>query len=164
MCASWLNAECVLAKARQLGCDFIGLQETRRSGKAEFSAAGYRVFCSVQEETEGRQGLYEVGLAVKESTCRKSVYTHQLIDERLMSLHFELTGECTAVNLVVAYAPEANPNAELKDVFWKKLGHLVKQILTTEILFVLIDANSRTGKRMKGCNYGGVIEVLEVVS
>ena len=41
-----------------------------------------------------------VGLAVKESICRKSVYTHQLVDERLMSMRFELTGECAAVNLV----------------------------------------------------------------
>ena len=32
------HPECVLAKAPQLGCDFIGLQETRRSGKT-------RVFC-----------------------------------------------------------------------------------------------------------------------
>ena len=79
------HAECVLAKAQQLGCDVIGLQETRRSGKTESSAAEYRVFCSGQEETEGRQGLYGVRLAVKESICRKSVYTNQLIDERLMS-------------------------------------------------------------------------------
>ena len=63
------------------------------------------------------------------------------IDERLMSMRFELTGECAAVHLVVAYAPtEANLNAELKEVFWKKLGHLVKQIPTKELLFVLIDA------------------------
>ena len=74
--------------------NFIGLQETRRSGKTDLSAVGYRVFCSGQEETEGRQGLYGVGLAVKESICRKSVYTHQLIDERLISMRFELTDEC----------------------------------------------------------------------
>ena len=73
------HAECMLAKAR-LGCDFIGLHETR-------SAAGYRVLCSGQEETEGRQGLYGGGLAVKESICRKSVYTHQLIDERLIHVY-----------------------------------------------------------------------------
>ena len=91
------HAECVLAKARQLAYDLVGLQETRRSGKTEFSAAGYRVFSSGQEETEGRQGLYGVGLLVKESICRKSVYTHQLIDGRLMSMRFELTGECAAV-------------------------------------------------------------------
>ena len=34
------HAECVLAKAWQLECDFIGLQETRRSGKTEFCAGG----------------------------------------------------------------------------------------------------------------------------
>ena len=82
------HAECVLANVRQLGCYFIGLKETMRSGKTEFSAAGYRVFCSGQEETEGRQGLYRVGLAVKQSICRKSVYTHQLIDQRVMSMRF----------------------------------------------------------------------------
>ena len=113
----------VLAKARQLGCDFIGLQETRRSGKTELSAAGYRVFCSGQEETEGRERLYGVALTVKESTCRKSVYTRRLVDERLTSMRFELTDECTAVNLVVAYPPtEANPNAELKEFFGRSLG------------------------------------------
>ena len=30
------HAECVLAKARKLGCDFVGLQETKRPGKTEF--------------------------------------------------------------------------------------------------------------------------------
>ena len=52
-----------------------------------------------------------------------------------MSMRFELTGECAAVSLVVGYAPtEANPNTELKYVFWKKLGHLVEQILTKELM------------------------------
>ena len=128
-------------------------------GRQEFSAAGYRVLCSEQEETEGRQGLYGVGLAVKDSICRKSVCTHQLIDEQLMSMRFE-TGECAVVNLVVAYAPtDANPNAELKEVFWKNLGHLVKhkQFPTKELLFVLINANTRTGKRMEGCDDGRVL-------
>ena len=81
--------ERVLAKGRQLGCDFIGLQETRRSGSTTFGAAGYRVFCSRQEKTAPRQGLYGVGLAVKESWCSESLYTHQFVDERLMSMRFE---------------------------------------------------------------------------
>ena len=53
------NAEGVLAKARQLGYDFIGQQETRRWGKTEFSAAGYRVFRSGQEKRSwaGSQGI-----------------------------------------------------------------------------------------------------------
>ena len=120
-------AECVLAKAGQLDCGFIGLQEKRSSGTTEFSATGYRVFCSSQEETEGRQRLYGVGLAVKRSMCRMFLFTYQLIDERLLSMRFELTGECAAVNVVVAYvfAPtEANPNTELKEFFWKRFGGL----------------------------------------
>ena len=72
--------------------------------------------------------------------------------ERLTSMLFELTGECAPDNLVVADAPtEANLNAELK-VFWKKSRQLVRQIPTKELLFVLINANARTGKRMEGCD------------
>ena len=37
------HGERVLAKGQQLGCDFISLQETRRSGSTTFRAAGYRV-------------------------------------------------------------------------------------------------------------------------
>ena len=50
--------ERVLAKGQQLGCDFIGLQETRTSGGTTFLAEGYRIFCSGREETAARQGLY----------------------------------------------------------------------------------------------------------
>ena len=86
---------------------------------------------------------------------RESVYTHQFIDERLMSMCFELTGESFAVNLVVVYAPtEANLNTQMKKEFWKRLGHMVEQIPTKECLFVLVDANARTGKRMEGCGDG----------
>ena len=82
-----------------------------------------------------------------------------------MFMRFELTGECAADNLAVPYAPtEANPNAELKKVFWKKLGHLVKQIPTKELLFVLIDANSRTGKKWKGAMTVGCLEYMDVMS
>ncbi|MEP4214436.1 MAG: hypothetical protein ABJL35_03665 [Parasphingorhabdus sp.] len=117
------HAECVLAKARQLGCDFVDLQKAKRPGKTEFSAAGYRVFCSGQDETDGRQGLYGSGFAVSETICRKSVYTHQLIGERLVLISFELTGERVAVNLVVAYAPmETIPNTQLKGGIWEGIG------------------------------------------
>ena len=150
------HAECVLAKARQLGCDFVGLQETRRAGKTELSTAGYRVFCA-EQGTDGRQGLHGVGLAIRETICRKSVYTHQLIDERLMSMRFELTGESVAINLVVAYAPTEPTPTQPKEEYQKKLGHMVEQISTKECLFVLVDTNARTGKRMDGCGDGRVI-------
>ena len=40
------HAEVLLRKCKVLDCDVIGLQETRRPGRTEFAAAGYRV-CSV---------------------------------------------------------------------------------------------------------------------
>ena len=73
----------------------------------------------------GRQARIVRSWAGSQEIDMPSFYTHQFIDERLMSMRFELIGECAAVNLVVAYAPtEANPNAELKEVFLEKVGAL----------------------------------------
>ena len=72
-------------------------------------------------------------------------------------MRFELTCESVAINLVVAYTPtEVNLNTQLREKYWKKLGHMVENIPTTskECLFVLIDANAWFGKRMEGCDDG----------
>ena len=68
-----------------------------------------------------------------------SIYTFQWIDERLMSMRFELTGQYAAVNLLICSPTEANPNTELKEVFWTELGHLAEQIAGKECMFVLVD-------------------------
>ena len=65
------HAEVLLHKCKVLGCDVIGLQETRRPGRTEFAAAGYRVFCSGVDGS-GRAGQHGVGLAVKESIIREA--------------------------------------------------------------------------------------------
>ena len=109
----------------------------------KLGAAGYHVFCSGQEKTAARQGLHGVGLAVKESLCSTSAYTHQFIDERFRTMRFELAGKCEAINFVVAYAPtDCTKGAELKRIFWQKLEDLAEQIPTKECLFVLMDANA----------------------
>ena len=59
------HAEVLLQKCKVLGCDVIGLQETRRPGRTEFATAGYRVFCSGVNGSTGRAGQHGVGLAVK---------------------------------------------------------------------------------------------------
>ena len=66
------HAEVLLQKCKVLGCDVIGLQETRRPGRTEFAAAGYRVFCSGVDGSTGRAGQHGVGLAVKESIIREA--------------------------------------------------------------------------------------------
>ena len=65
------HAEVLLQKCKVLGYDVIELQETRRPGRIEFAAAGYRVFCSGVNGSSGRAGQHGVGLAAKESSSAK---------------------------------------------------------------------------------------------
>ena len=65
------HAEVLLHKCKVLGCYVIRLQDTRRPGRTEFAAAGYRVFCSGVDGSSGWAEQHGVGLAVKESTIAK---------------------------------------------------------------------------------------------
>ena len=145
------HAEVLLEKFKVLGCDVIGLQETRRPGRTEFAAAGYRVFCSRVDGSSGRAGQHGVGLAVKESIIRKATWTQELTNERLMSMTFNLTGKSNAVTFVVAYGPTdtVSNTREQKDVFWADLESAVSRAPSSDYLFVLIDANARTGVCMR---------------
>ena len=95
-------------------------------------------------------GTHGVGIAVKESMCRNSAYTTEYIDERLMAMRFEITGNRGAVNFVAAYAPTEVATADSKHRFWEKLDSLVRGIPAKECVYVLMDANARTGERVDG--------------
>ena len=144
------HAEGLLQKCKVLGCDVIGLQETRRPGRTEFAAAGYRVFCSGVDGRTGRAGQHGMGLAVKESIIRGATWTQELTNEHLMSMTFNLTGKSNAITFVVAYGPtDAVSNTrQQKDVFWTDLESAVSRVPSSDYLFVLIDTNARTGVRM----------------
>ena len=73
------------------------------------------------------------------------------------SPHMETGFPCHMCLVVVCAPTEANPNTQLKEEYWKILGHMVEQIPTKECLFVLVGANARTGKRMDGCGEGRVL-------
>ena len=75
----------------------VGIQETRRPGRTVSTAAGFRVFYSGSTQG-GQQG---VALAVKESICKTSKFTREDVNERLMSMRFEMSGQHQAVNFVV---------------------------------------------------------------
>ena len=144
------HAEVLLQKRKVLGCDVIGLQETRRPGRTEFAAAGHRVFCSGVDGSSGRAGQHGVWLAVKESVIREATWTQELTNERLMSMTFNLTGKSNAVTFVVAYgATDTVSNTrEQKDVFWADLESAVSRVPSSDYLFVLINANAETGVLM----------------
>ena len=88
-----------------------------------------------------------MGLAAKESICSNSAYTTEYVDKRLMAMRFEISGQSGAVNFVSAYAPTEVSKDETKQAFWDRLDNLVQRIPAKECLYVLMDANARTGRR-----------------
>ena len=141
----------VLSVCDRLGCDVIGLQETRRSGHSAFSQAGYLVHCSGEcgDENGGKKGQGGVGLAVRTSITR-AARPPEFISDRLLKVTLELCGRAKAVTFFVAYAPTETHDASNKHVFWTTLDRAVKKAPRHKQLFVLMDANARTGRREKG--------------
>ena len=141
----------ILSVYDRLGCDVIGLQETRRSGHSAFSQAGYLVYCSGEcgSENGGKKGQGGVGLAVRNSITR-AARPPEFISDRLLKVTLELRGRAKAVTLVVAYAPTETQNANNKHAFWTSRDRVVEEVHKHEQLFVLMNANARTGRREKG--------------
>ena len=141
----------VLSVYDRLGCDVIGLQETRRSGHSAFSQAGYLMYCSGEcgDENNGKKGQGGVALAVKTSITR-AARPPEFISDRLLKVTLELRGQAKAVTFFVAYAPTETHNASNKHAFGTTLDRAVKEVPRHEQLFVLMDANARTGRREKG--------------
>ena len=84
----------VLSVYDRLGCDVVGLQETRRSGYSAFSQAGYLMYCSGEcgGESCGKKRQGGVGLAVKTSITR-AVRPPEFISDRLLKVTLELRVE-----------------------------------------------------------------------
>ena len=121
-----------------LGCDVIGLQETQKPGRTEFASAGYRVFCSGEDKSSGRTGQHRVGLAVKESIVREATWTHEVTNERLMPMTFNLAGKPNAITFAVAYGPTdtVSNKQEEKDAFGADLGSAVSRVPSSDYLCV----------------------------
>ena len=83
----------VLSVYDRLGCDVIGLRETRRSGHSAFTQAGYLLYCSGEcgGENGGKKGQGGVGLAVRASITR-AARPPEFISDRLLKITLELHG------------------------------------------------------------------------
>ena len=62
----------------------------------------------------------------------------------------ELGGRARAVTFVVGYAPTNTQAVGRRYAFWTALDRVVKQVPEREQLFVLMNANARTGGRGGG--------------
>ena len=142
----------VLDMYQEMGCDIIGLQETRRSGQSALLQAGYVVYCSGESggDGEGKKGQGGVGLAVCKSISRVEVRPPDFISDRVLKVTLELCGRARAVTFVVGYAPTDTQSVGKKNAFWIALKRVVKEVPEHEQLFVLMDANARAGRRGGG--------------
>ena len=95
----------------------------------------------------GQQG---VALAVKKPICKTSMFTREDCNGRLMSMRFEMSGQHQAINFVLGYASTEPSDSEKKRAFWHRLDSLVQGIPKKECIFVLMDANARTGEKIEG--------------
>ena len=109
----------VLSVYDRLGCDVIGLQETRRSGHSALSQAGYLVYCSGEcgDENGEKKGHGGVGLAVRTSITR-AARPPEFISKCLLKVTLELRARAKAVTFFVAYDPTETQNASNKHAFW----------------------------------------------
>ena len=125
-------------KCKVLGCDVIGLQETRRPERTEFAAVGYRVFCSGEDGSSGRPEQHGVGLAVKESIVQEATWTQELTNERLMPMTFNFCCGIWPDIYCIQYAGT-------EGCFRADSESAVRRVPSSDYLFVLIDTNARTG-------------------
>ena len=139
------------------GCDVIGLQETKRDGISEIVAAGYRVYFSGDcTGVRGKKGQHGVGLAIKEEIVKKAGkdgITIECINARLLKARISI--KSSLVTFVVAYAPTETATEGEKAKYMSTLNSTVASVPAREHVFVLTDANARTGKRGEG---GGEID------
>ena len=139
----------VLDVYQEMGCDIIGLQEPRRSGQSALLQAGYSSGES-GGDGEGKKGTGGAGLAVRKSISRAKARPLEFISDMLLKVTLELCGRARAVTFVVGYAPTDTQSVGKKNAFWTALERVVKEVPEHEQLFVLMDANARTGRRGGG--------------
>ena len=128
------------------------MQETKRDGTFEIFASGYRVFFSGDcNKVEGRKGRHGVGLAIKDEIVKKTGeggIAIECISARLLNARIPI--KSNFVTFVVAYAPTEEAPEGQKTKYMAALNCTVVSVPAREYVFVLTDANARTGKKGEG--------------
>ena len=99
----------------------------------------------------GKKGQHGVGLAVKETIVKKTGedgITIECISARLLKARISI--KSNFVTFVVVYAPTEEAPEGKKAKYMAALNCTVESVPAREYVFVLTDANARTGKRGEG--------------
>ena len=100
---------------------------------------------------KGRKGQHGVGLAIKENIVKKAGengITTACISARLLKAQISI--KSNFVTFVVAYAPTEEAPEGQKAKYMAALNCTVASVPAREYVFVLTDANAKTGKRGEG--------------
>ena len=119
----------VLDVYQEMGCDIIGLQETRRSGQSALRRAGYYVvYCSGESggDGEGKKGQGGVELAVRKSISRTEARPPEFTSDMLVKVALEFCGRAQAVTFTVGYAPTDAQSVGKRHAFGTALERVVK--------------------------------------
>ncbi len=125
---------------KRLDIDIAALQETRLPSSGSLREQDYTFFWQGKEPEEPR--IHGVGFAVRNSML-SSIEPPSGGTPRILSLH--LSTSSGPVNILSIYAPTLCSSAETKDTFYDELETTIKEIPTTEHLFLLGDFNARIG-------------------
>ena len=104
-------------------------------------------------------GSHGVGIAVRDSIVREGGCEMEFVSDRLMKMRILLHGKSNAITCIAGYAPTEPAAESVKTKFWSALNHATEQTPKKDQLFVLMDANARTGRRGDGA-YGVGSKVL----
>ena len=120
----------VLDVYQEMGCDIIGLQETRQSGQSALLRAGYVVYCCGEFGGNGerKKGQGGVELAVCNIISRAEARPLEFISDRLLKVTLEWCGQARAVMFVVGYALTDTQSVGKKHAFLTALERVVKEM------------------------------------
>ena len=138
------HANTLMIGVEKLGYDVIGLQETKRPGYTIVPLAGYDVYFNGSKDSSNHHG---VGFAVRKSFVGEGEVSVENTSERMMKVRIQRAGTDTWLTFIVAYAPTECASVHDKAGFWTQLDKVTAQTSPTNQLFILMDANARTGER-----------------
>ncbi len=125
---------------KRLDIDIAALQETRLPSNRNLREQDYMFFQQEKEPEEPQ--IHGIGFAVRNSML-SSIEPPSGGMPIILSLH--LSTSSGPVNILSIYAPTLCSSAETKDTFYEELKTTIKEISTTEHLFLFGDFNARIG-------------------
>ena len=98
----------VLGMYQEMGCDTVGLKETRRSNQSALLQIVHVVYCSGEFRGDwgGKKSQGGVGLVVRKSISHAEVRSTELISDKLLKVTLELCRRARAVTFVVGYSQQ----------------------------------------------------------